>query len=89
MALGAGQRRVIALVLGQAPAVTLIGVGFDLGGAAALTRYLNQLLFGLSALDPATFIGVSLLFAMVATLAAFVPARRAARVDPAVTLRFD
>ena len=59
------------------------------GGAAALTRYLDQLLFGLSALDPATFIGVSVLFATVATLAAFVPARRAARVDPSVTLRFD
>ena len=89
MALGAGHGRVIALVLGQAAAVTLIGIGVGLGGAAALTRYLDQLLFGLSALDPATFIGVSVLFATVATLAAFVPARRAARVDPSVTLRFD
>ena len=60
-----------------------------MGGAAALTRYLDQLLFGLSALDPATFIGVSVLFATVVTMAAFVPARRAARVDPSVTLRFD
>jgi hypothetical protein len=52
--------------------------GLGLRGAAALTRYLHQLLYGLSALDPATFVGVSLLFATVATLAAFVPARRAA-----------
>jgi ABC-type antimicrobial peptide transport system permease subunit len=80
---------VIALVLGQAAAVTVIGIGVGLGGAAALTRYLDQLLFGLSALDPATFIGVSVLFATVATMAAFLPARRAARVDPSVTLRFD
>jgi predicted permease len=89
MALGAGRGRVLWLVLGQAAAVTVIGIALGLGGAVALTRYLDQLLFGLTALDPATFTGVALLFGAVATAAAFVPAHRATKVDPLTTLRVE
>ena len=86
-ALGAQRAHVLGLVLG--PSLTLTGVGIALGlaGAAAVTRSLRGLLFGLTPLDPATFIGVAALFAIVATLAALLPAHRATRVDPLVALR--
>ena len=89
VALGAGRARVMGLVLGQSAIVTVIGIVLGLGGAAALTRYLDQALFGLTALDPATFAGVGMLFAAIATIAAFIPARRATKVDPLVALRFE
>ncbi|HMJ81930.1 MAG TPA: hypothetical protein VK504_02115, partial [Vicinamibacterales bacterium] len=56
-------------------------------GAAGATRFLQGMLFGITALDPKTFIAVSLLFGLVATFASYVPARRATRVDPMVALR--
>jgi ABC-type antimicrobial peptide transport system permease subunit len=65
------------------------GVVLGVGSAAALTRYLEGMLFGLTPLDPATFVSVSVLFASVATVAAFVPARRATRVDPLIALRAE
>ena len=55
----------------------------------ALSRYLDKMLFGLKPLDPATFIAVSLLFGVIATLASYVPARRATKVDPLVALRCE
>lgn len=69
----------------------MIAVALLLGiaGATAVTRYLQGLLFGLTPLDPPTFIGVSAMFATVATLAAFVPAWRATKVDPMVALRSE
>ncbi len=89
VALGAGRRQVMTLVMGQSLAVTVAGLLLGLGGAAALTRYLDQLLFGLSALDPATFATVAILFAAIAMAAAFFPARRATRVDPLIALRTE
>jgi putative ABC transport system permease protein len=89
MAIGAGRARVMGLVLGQSTAITLAGIALGLGGAAALTRYLEQLLFGVTALDPVTFAGVAALFAAIATIAAFGPAYRATRVDPVVALRLE
>jgi predicted permease len=89
VALGAGRSRVMGLVLRQSTVVTLVGILLGLGGAAALTKYFSQLLFGLTAQDPATFAGVALFFAAVAMTAAFVPARRATRVDPLTALRLD
>jgi putative ABC transport system permease protein len=60
-----------------------------LAGAAALTRYLQGMLYGLTSLDPVTFVGASALLAAVATFASWVPARRATHVDPLVALRSD
>lgn len=86
-ALGAPRAHVLGLVLGQSLTLTAVGIGLGLAGAAAVTRSLRGLLFGLTPLDPATFIGVAALFAIVATLAALLPAHRATRVDPLVALR--
>jgi putative ABC transport system permease protein len=88
-ALGAQRAHVLGLVLGQSLTLTGVGIGLGVAGAAAVTRALHGLLFGLTPLDPATFIGVSVLLAIVATLAALLPAHRATRVDPLVALRSE
>ena len=89
VALGARAVRVMGLVLGQSAVIILVGVILGVAGATTVTRYLRELLFGLTPLDPATFIGVTVLFALIATTAAFVPSWRAARVDPLIALRFE
>jgi predicted permease len=89
MALGAQSPDVLKLVLGQGFRLTLIGAVLGLAGAFALTRLLSSLLFGVSASDPATFIVVTLFLAIVATLASYLPARRAAKLSPMVALRYE
>jgi predicted permease len=89
MALGAQRVEVMRLVLRQSTMLVAAGLLCGLAGAAAVTRYLEGLLFGLTPLDPATFFVVALTFAGVATLASYVPARRAASVDPLVALRYE
>jgi putative ABC transport system permease protein len=89
MALGARRAHLLRLVLGQTTTLTAAGIGLGLAGAAALTRYARGMLFGLTPLDPTTFIGVAALFAIVATLAASIPAHRATRVDPLAALRHE
>jgi putative ABC transport system permease protein len=89
MALGARARDVLFMVVGQALALTGIGVGIGLLGAAGLTRLLASLLFGTSTTDPLTFAAITLLLVGVALLASYVPARRAARLDPMVVLRSE
>jgi putative ABC transport system permease protein len=89
MALGAQRGDVVGLVLGQSFALTALGIVAGIAGAVAVTRYLRQMLFGLTPLDPSTFIAVASAFGVIATLAAFVPARRATRVDPLVALRCE
>src|SRR5262245_54975795 len=89
MALGAERRHLLKLVVGQGMLLALGGVGFGLAGSLLLTRLMKTLLFGVSATDPLTFAGVSLLLFSVALLACYLPARKAAQVDPLVALRRD
>ena len=89
MALGAQARDVLRLVIGQGLKLTLVGLAIGLAVAAALTRLMTSLLFGVSAIDPATFGIVTLFIAGVALLACYIPARRATRVNPMVALRHD
>jgi predicted permease len=88
-ALGARPADVMVLVLGQSTLVTLVGIAAGLAGAALSTRYLQGMLFGLTPLDPSTFVAVSIAFAAIAMLAAYLPARRATKVDPLVALRTE
>ena len=87
MALGAQTRDVLKLVIGQGMRLTLIGVVIGLIAAYGLTRLIANLLFGVSATDPATFAVAAAVLAMAALLASYLPARRAARLDPAAVLR--
>ena len=89
IAIGAQNRDVLRLVVGQGMKLALIGVGVGIAGALAFTRVLSGLLFNVSATDPLTFVGVSTLLALVALLACYVPARRAMNVDPMVALRCE
>ena len=75
------------MVLGQAALLAAAGVALGLVSAFALTRVMRGLLFGVSATDPATFAAVAGVLAMAALLASYLPARRAARLDPAAVLR--
>jgi ABC-type antimicrobial peptide transport system permease subunit len=89
MALGAGRRDILKLVLGQG--VRFIGIGIVLGLAAAwaLTRAMGKLLIGVSSTDPITYVVAVAILAGVALLACYIPARRAAMVEPLVALRYE
>lgn len=89
IALGAEPWAILALVLRQAIVLSLIGIGVGLIGAVALARYLTALLFGLTPLDPMTFVVASAIFAFVSILSCYLPARRATSVDPLVALRYE
>lgn len=89
MALGAGGRDVLRMVVGQAVMLASIGVAVGVGGALALTRVIQGMLFGVNATDPFVYLAVSTLLIAIAALAAYVPARRAARISPAVALRYE
>jgi putative ABC transport system permease protein len=88
-AIGAAQADILRLVLREGLLMTVVGLGLGLAGAAVLTRYFESLLFGVSPLDPLTFVAAAVLFGAVATLAALIPARRATRVNPLVALRVE
>ncbi len=88
---GPGRRKIDVLraVLTQGLRLTFLGVAVGLAGALALTRILASLLYGVTPTDPLTFALVSLLLVAVASVASYVPARRAARIDPMVALRYE
>ena len=89
MALGAGRREVLRMVLKEAMALVAVGIGLGLAAGAIMTRLLAGFLYAVSVTDPATFAGVTLLLGAVALLASLIPARRATRVDPMVALRYE
>ena len=89
MALGAQPVHVLRLVLGQSLVMLVLGTVIGLIGAFALTRLMRTLLFEVTATDPLTYISVIGLLTVVALLACYIPARRAAKVDPLIALRYE
>jgi putative ABC transport system permease protein len=89
VALGAEQRDVLRLVVGQGFVLAAVGLIIGLLGAFGLTRFLSSLLYGVRPTDPITFAGTAVIFCGAALLASYLPARRAAKVDPVVALRYQ
>jgi putative ABC transport system permease protein len=89
MALGATQGKILQLVVSQGMRLSILGVVIGLGVAVAMTRILTSLLFGVSVLEPITFVSVSLLILAVALTACYLPARKATKVNPMVALKYD
>ena len=89
MALGATARDVFKLIVGRGMKLTVFGVVIGVAGAIALTRLMHSLLFNTSATDPFTFVAIAILLSVAAFLACYIPARRAARVDPLTALRYE
>jgi ABC-type antimicrobial peptide transport system permease subunit len=89
MAIGAQRSDVLRLVLGEAARMAAFGVIIGVVASLAISRLLTSLLFGISATDPLTFIGVAVLLSLVALAASFIPAYRATRVDPVTALRYE
>ena len=89
MAIGARPVEILRMILGQGMALALVGVGLGLFGALWLTRLLQELLFEVTPTDPLTYAAVATVLGLAALVACYVPARRAARVDPIVALRVE
>jgi len=89
MALGAPAGALKGMLLRQVLALVAVGVALGVGGAAALTRLMESLLFGVTALDPATYVAVTAALFVVALLAGYLPARRVTRIDPMQSLRAE
>ena len=89
MALGARRATVLSLVMRQSSILTLLGLVLGVGAAAMLTKYIQNLLFEMTPLDATTFVIMPALFAVIALVAAYVPARRATKLDPQTVLRCD
>jgi len=89
MALGAQHQDVLRMVVGRALTLALVGLAIGVPAALALTRSLSSVLLGVVQVDTPIFVEFALLLALVATLAAYLPARRAMRIDPMVALRHE
>lgn len=89
LALGAQRQEIFGLVMIQGGRIGLVGIVLGLVASFGLTRLLETILFGVSAYDPVTFVGVAVVLLTVVLLACYLPARRAMRVDPMVALRYE
>jgi putative ABC transport system permease protein len=89
IALGAHSADVVRLVVKQGAILTLAGVAVGLIGSFALTRFMADLLFGIRPSDPITFLAVAVFLSIVAVAASYIPARRAAKLDPVTALRYQ
>jgi predicted lysophospholipase L1 biosynthesis ABC-type transport system permease subunit len=89
LALGARPSDVLRLVLGQTLTLVVAGALIGITGGLIVTRMVASLLYGVSAVDPATFIGMPLLLLLVALMASYLPARRATKIDPMIALRHE
>ena len=89
VALGASASDVLRMIVGEGMRIALIGVGIGIVAALGLTRLITKIIYGVSANDPLTFIGVAVLLSGVALIACYIPARRAMRVDPIIALRYE
>jgi len=87
MALGAQQRDILHMILREGMLLAISGIVIGGGGALALTRVLRSMLFEIEPTDPATFVGVAIFLTIAALVACYIPARRAIRLDPMLTLR--
>jgi putative ABC transport system permease protein len=89
LALGAQRSDILKMVVGQGMILALIGIALGLAAAFVLTRFMESLLFGVSARDFLTFLMIPAVLAIIAFLSTFIPAMRATRVDPMVALRYE
>ncbi|HEV2861040.1 MAG TPA: ABC transporter permease [Pyrinomonadaceae bacterium] len=89
MALGASQGHILRKVIGQGTLLTIIGIAIGLAASLALTRFITSYLFGVSAMDPPTFVAIVGLLAVIALVACYLPARRASKIDPMTALRYE
>jgi putative ABC transport system permease protein len=89
MALGAQREHVLRLVVWHGVALAIAGIAVGLAGALALTRLMSGLLYGTKPADPATFVASVLVLGLVAIVSSYIPARRAAKVEPMVALRYE
>jgi putative ABC transport system permease protein len=88
-ALGAKRSQILKLIIGRGVGMAFVGIVLGLAASFGLTRFIASLLYGVTALDPMVFIGVSILLLTVSVLACYIPARRATKVDPLVALRYE
>ena len=89
IALGGEPVDILGLVVGQGGRLTMVGAGIGIVAALVAMRWVASLLYGVTAHDPLTFVGVVVLLAIVSGAACYIPARRATRIDPMVALRYE